>query len=211
MDDLRHRKALRLVELSGVTIRQPLFAKLEALAESPAGGEDLEVERIILHQADLKLPDITLESFQADVRLGPGNRPVSVLVQNADRSLRMTALPNAVRLRPGVNGAVPSQIVLLEDRQNEAVVVGKVEPDHPARGPERQGPPSAPCAPRLRRHAFTAVRQPLRSADLVIHALRRLSANRRGVFDVIVHALPVRFGFAADSTSSARPGPRSSP
>jgi hypothetical protein len=88
-----NRKALRLVELSGVTIRQPLFAKLEALAESPAGGEDLEVERIILHQADLKLPEITLESFQADVRLGPGNRPVSVLVQNADRSLRMTALP----------------------------------------------------------------------------------------------------------------------
>jgi hypothetical protein len=55
--------------------------------------------------------------------------PVTVVKRGRQR---VTALPATVSLRPGVNGAVPSRIVLLEDRQNEAVVVEKVEADNPA-------------------------------------------------------------------------------
>lgn len=55
--------------------------------------------------------------------------PVTVVKRGRQR---VTALPASVDLRAPATQAAPSRIVLLEDRQNEAVAVERVEADHPA-------------------------------------------------------------------------------
>lgn len=100
------RKALSTVELKEVTVWQPLLAKLEVLADAPAGREaSFDIERIVLRQTDLHLKDVTLKGFDAEVRLQPGNQPSSVVIQHADRSLRLSLTPSGRNFSVALNAS----------------------------------------------------------------------------------------------------------
>ena len=75
-------KVLRSIELDGVTVRQPLFDRLERwTARGSEGGAVVSVEQIRVRGADLKLKSANLNHIDADVQLAPGNAVSSVLVR----------------------------------------------------------------------------------------------------------------------------------
>ncbi|MGH8631811.1 MAG: hypothetical protein ACREU7_13740, partial [Burkholderiales bacterium] len=87
-------RVLRSIELRGVTVRQPLFERLERwTAPGAGGGPALQVERIRLRGADLKLKSADFNDISADVRLAPGNAVSSMLVRIDGGRVKLSLTP----------------------------------------------------------------------------------------------------------------------
>lgn len=86
-------RVLRSVALRGVTVRQPLFERLDRWRAAGGGGEPVvQVERIHLRSADLKLNSVNLDGIDADVRLA-GNAVSAVQVRMQGGQVRLSLTP----------------------------------------------------------------------------------------------------------------------
>jgi len=87
-------KVLRRIELRGVTVRQPLFDRLDRwTASGSGGGPGLQVEHVRLRGADLRLKSVSLNGIDAEVRLAPGNSLSSVLVRIDGGRVKLSLTP----------------------------------------------------------------------------------------------------------------------
>jgi hypothetical protein len=88
------RKTLRSVEFRGVTARQPLFDRLERWTSGGAGAAVVEVQRVSVRGASLKLGNASLAGIDADLRLAAGNAVTSMAVSIDRGRVRLSLTPD---------------------------------------------------------------------------------------------------------------------
>jgi hypothetical protein len=88
-DQLRLSK----VDLTTVTVHQPLFTRLGRWTSAGDGAPLVQVERIQVSDADLKLTQVDLAGIDADVRLSPGNKVSSLLARIDGGRLSLSLTP----------------------------------------------------------------------------------------------------------------------
>lgn len=87
-------KVIRRIELSGVRIRRPFFAKLEQLGSGRGdSAQPVDVRHLSLRRVHLDLGEVTVGGMEADVELAPNNALRSILARSSGDRLRLSVQP----------------------------------------------------------------------------------------------------------------------